>query len=109
MNNYKKYTRTILENAIAEERKLMLTSLEIDLVNRLNSYSDWNKYWKEVDSIIEELKQVGHDLWSHDYNGESKHLWGWNYMKMETAGFLQIQFDFNGTVNVFWRENLQLK
>lgn len=105
MSHYQKYERAILENLQDKERKIILTSFEKDLTSRLEPFSDWNKYWKEVDSIIKELKHIGHDLWSHDYDGEGKHLWGWDYMRMETAGFLQIQFDFNGKVKMFWRED----
>lgn len=105
MNNYRKYKRTILENLENKERKLMLERLEVDLTERLKSFTNWDEYWQEVDEIITILKNNGHDLWSHDYDGNGKHLWGWDYMRMETAGFLQIQFDFNGTVKTFWRED----
>ena len=105
MGDYKKYDRTILDNLQTQERKLLLLSLETDLTNRLKPFADWDKYWKEVDSILNELRHIGHDLWSHDYDGEGKHLWGWDYMRMETAGFLQMQFDFNGRVRIFWRED----
>ncbi|GFD83784.1 hypothetical protein [Tenacibaculum mesophilum] len=105
MNNYRKYKRTILESLENKERKLMLERLEVDLTERLKSFTNWDEYWQEVDEIITILKNNGHDLWSHDYDGNGKHLWGWDYMRMETAGFLQIRFDFNGTVKIFWRED----
>ncbi|PTX58975.1 hypothetical protein C8N46_11144 [Kordia periserrulae] len=103
---YKKYKRVILENLEKEELNLTLTLLEADLTERLESFTNRDKYWQQVDIIITSLKNIGHDLWSHDYDGDS-HLWGWDYMRMETAGFLQIQFNFNGTVKVFWREDNQ--
>lgn len=107
MNDYKKYDRITLEDLNNEELKSILISLKTDLTNRLKPFKDWNEYWKEVDNIIKELREVKHDLWSHDFDGGGKHLWGWDYMRMETAGFLQIQFDFYRSVKIFWRGDNQ--
>jgi len=105
MHSYQKYKRNLLEKLERDDRKSMIYLLEKDLTDRLKSYKNKDAYWTEVNKIIEALRTVGHDLWSHDYDGESKELWGWNYMDMKTAGFLQIMFDFNSEVQIFWRED----
>jgi hypothetical protein len=105
LSDYRKYERSSLENLQKNERKSILSLFEAELTRRLEPFTNWDEYWKETHEIINELRRIGHDLWSHDYDGEGTHLWGWDYMRMETAGFLQIQFDFNGKVKMFWREN----
>ena len=65
--------------------------------------TSWEAYQAEVATVIRELQAVGHDLWSHDYDGQRRELWGWNYGELDGAGFLQIQFDFQGDVTTFWR------
>ena len=76
---------------------------------RLRAHAEWAAYWREVERVIDDLRAVGHDLWSHDYDGQRRMLWGWDYMRPEIAGQLQIQFDHQGTAKVFWRtENPQL-
>jgi hypothetical protein len=52
---------------------------------------------------IAEMRALGHDLWRHDWDGESRELWGWDYAKKEGTGLLQLQFRFRGEVKTFWR------
>jgi hypothetical protein len=52
---------------------------------------------------VSDLKEAGHDLWTHDYDGSRCMLWGWDYMHPETAGKLQLQFVYRGPVLTFWR------
>lgn len=97
-------SRTALEALAGPERQLALRQLEADLDACLAAgRGDWQRFWEIEDQLIQALKAQGHDLWSHDYDGYSKHLWGWDYMRLESAGELQIQFDFKGPTRVFWR------
>lgn len=92
-----------MDNISEDELKSILSDLAMYLTERLSHFKDWEEYWAEVTKIIEDLKKVGHELYSHDYDGESKSLWGWNYMKKD-SGKLQIQFDFNGKVSTYWKD-----
>ena len=83
--------------------RMKLKDLSFCLTERLKTYKEWQRYWKEANNIIDDLKAVDHDLWPHDYDGRRKHLWGWDYMRLDSAGFLQIEFDFNGIVSLYWR------
>lgn len=98
-----------MESLPSEARRDCLAQLQAQLTDRLKAHSDWDAYWQEIERIISDLREVGHDLWRHDYDGESRQLWGWDYMRPETAGQFQVQFDSHGSVEVFWRtENPQL-
>ncbi|OAD21102.1 hypothetical protein THIOM_003148 [Candidatus Thiomargarita nelsonii] len=106
---YKQFSRKFIENLGKDERIKHLSQLETELSERLQPYyNDREKYWEEMEEIIEELRKFGHDLWSHDY-GDRGELWGWDYMRMEKAGYLQIQFVFQGSVKTFWRTELDLR
>ncbi|MAQ92249.1 MAG: hypothetical protein CMM84_01775 [Rhodothermaceae bacterium] len=99
-----KFSRQSIESLPETERGSRLRELEQALTSRLSEHQyDWNTYWQQAQRIVEELRGLGHDLWSHDYDGQRRHLWGWDYMKPDGAGLLQIQFDFEGTVDAFWR------
>ncbi len=107
ITDYSKFSRVVLEDFPSNDRKKLLAELKSHLTERLLAYKSQNVYWQEVDCIISDLRAVGHDLWSHHYDGQY-HLWGWDYNRPDTAGNLQIQFDQQGSVITFWRtENPQ--
>lgn len=91
-----------LESLPSEGRAVALVSLRAQVDDRLagKSVSD---FWRETEAIIAELRAAGHDLWSHDYDGEGRHLWGWDYMRLDQAGRLQIQFNVRAPCQTFWR------
>jgi hypothetical protein len=97
------YNRKILETLPVDKLKLTLTKLEVYLTKRLSGIAEWDNYWDESKKIISELKKEGYNLCSHDYDGESKSLWGWDYMNDADTSMLQVKFDFNGSVRVFWK------
>lgn len=99
-----KFSRNAIESLSGTDRAERLGELEQSLTSRLSGHqANWNEYWREAQQVIDDLKCLGHDLWSHDYDGHRRHLWGWDYMKSDGAGLLQIQFDFEGVVKTFWR------
>src|SRR5918998_275931 len=71
--------------------------------DRLADKLDSADFQRETEAIIADLRAAGHDLWSHDYDGEGRHLWGWDYMRPSQAGRLQIQFNFRAPCQTFWR------
>ena len=99
-----KFSRHAIESLSSTERAERLGELEQSLTSRLSGHqANWNGYWEEAQQAIDDLKSLGHDLWSHDYDGHRRHLWGWDYMRPDASGLLQIQFDFEGVVETFWR------
>jgi hypothetical protein len=95
-------SRKELESLPAAERPAALAGLRAMIDNRLSGREE-EAYWREVRAIIEELRAAGHDLWHHDTDGERRDLWGWDYMRLDAAGFLQIQFDIRSRCQTFWR------
>jgi hypothetical protein len=94
--------RSELELLPAPGRATALADLRATIDERLAG-RDEQAYWLEVRAIVEELRAAGHDLWHHDTDGERRDLWGWDYMRLATAGFLQIQFDIRSRCQTFWR------
>ena len=96
-------SRNRLEELPVIERHRALQTLEEQLTQRLKDCAEWDGYWIQVREIIDDLRLEGHDLWDHDFDGQSRQLWGWNYENPDTAGFLQILFQHKGPVRTFWR------
>ncbi len=99
-----RFGRAVLEAMPHEERRFRLGELEVLIDARVAPVRDWDPFWREVRAITEDLTAMGHDLWRHDYDGTSKALWGFDYMRIATAGQLQIQFDYEGPTKTFWRD-----
>lgn len=96
------FSRAEIERLSPEVRQERLAELRAALDARLASLPE-DDYWRQIRPIVEELRAAGHDLWSHDSDGERRELWGWDYTRLDTAGYLQIQFCCGGRVRTFWR------
>lgn len=97
------FGRRALEDLPEAERRLRLVALALVLTQRLSSLREWEDYWREVHAILTELRELDHDLWRHDFDADGRELWGWDYMKEDGSGLLQLQFHFQGEVRAFWR------
>lgn len=100
------FTRQNLESLTNEQLTAALEQLQSTLNERLAPLTHCaDDYWQTAMAIIEELRRLGHELYSHDedhYEGSDKELWGWNYMQSE-PGMLQILFNRHLQVSVHWR------
>jgi len=96
--------RAELEALPSDARASALARLRAHIDDRLAGALEPSDFRRETEAIIAELRAVGHDLWSHDYDGEGRHLWGWDYMRSNQAGRLQIQFNFRAPCQTFWRD-----
>ncbi|MBS0294711.1 MAG: hypothetical protein JSR45_00275 [Proteobacteria bacterium] len=100
-----RFSRKAIEALDHPERRYRLGELEVLIDAKLDSFRiQWDPFWREVTAVIEDLKAAGHDLWRHDYDGERRCLWGFDYGKTPEAGQLQIQFDYEGPTKTFWRD-----
>ena len=99
-----KFSRAEMESLSKEDRVQRLSELAQLLNEKLRNNGVRNSYWRGSEAVIEELRQLNHDLWSHDFDGD-KSIWGWDYSRMATAGFLEIEFDFLGTISCGWRDS----
>jgi hypothetical protein len=96
-------TRKTLEALDNAARAEALAELRAGIDARLAG-KPWDDFWKETSVIVAELKKAGHDIWSWDWDGKQSHLWGWDYMRPDTAGKLQIEFTFARSCRTFWRD-----
>lgn len=108
ISDYHPFRREVIDTLPCEERRELLATLEDQLTERLKNHAAGEDYWREVHRIIAELKSTGHDLWSHDYDGGKRWVWGWNYGHQEGAGDLRIRFEQGGPVRTSWRTESSL-
>jgi len=102
--NEEKFCRTTLESLGEEARNKRLQELQDILTSRFSEISEHLEFFKEIDPTIAELKEIGHDLWSWDYDGEKTEVYGGDYMRPETAGKLVIEFTFPKVIKVKWED-----
>ncbi len=101
MNNL--FSRTTLENLTDIERKSRFSELEEILNRGLESITQHELFQKKIDYVIDELKRIGHDLWSWDYDGEN-YVWGGDYTNKENSGKLILEFISPNKVRVMWNK-----
>ena len=100
---YEGFSYQSIASRLDSERTEELQKLAADITKRLRPFVHGDQYEQEVASIIEDLRSVGYDLWSHDYDGTGKEVWGGDYMHPDTMCRINITFDPNeGEVEVVW-------
>ncbi|MEM6797695.1 MAG: hypothetical protein AAF725_27250 [Acidobacteriota bacterium] len=104
----KRFGRVALESLSGAARLRRLEELSELLTERVASVDDHWEFFRLTSVIIEPLREIGHDLWGLDYDGEAYEVWGGNYMRPETAGKLQVEFFFPGRVRAGWAPDEQL-
>jgi hypothetical protein len=105
VNSLSAFSREHLERLDASMRAETLVQMRCLINRRLAELREWDAYWKEASLIRGELKALGHDLWRWDRDGEKSDLWGWNTRSSSKAGKLQIQFNFDDIVLIFWGDD----
>lgn len=107
-NNSLEFTdfhRSTVISLPAGARKETLHSLQATLLERVSSRTDHHDFFAEAQKVIEELKNLGFDLWSWGYNGDDKEIWGWDYVAKSNSGELIVEFHFPRKVVVRWGED----
>jgi len=99
-----RYGRDILEGLDQTTRFARLKELQ-DLLNwRFSIITEHKEFFEEIDPTIAALKSIGHELFSWDYNGEATKIYGGDYMHLDVAGKLVIEFTFPKNIVVRWEE-----
>ncbi len=98
------FGRKALEELSGAERKLRLHSLQGLLVKKLSVHTSEKEFFGGMQKAKDSLRNIGHDLWSHGYDGETE-VWGGDYMKPQTFGKLLISFNFEKKAIVEWNED----
>jgi len=86
------------------DRKNRLKELQGFLNWRFSNTTSHNDFFSEIQPVIDELNAIGHDLYSWDYNGEDTEIYGGDYMHLDTADKLVIEFCFPKNIKVRWEE-----
>jgi hypothetical protein len=95
------HSRTVIDALPDARRVARLKQLQAEIAGRLSATASHEEFLRESRAIIDELRALGHDLWSWDYDGKNE-TWGGDYMHPETAGRLLVMFEFNGSTSVAW-------
>ncbi len=92
-------SRNQLDSLPDVERQPILEQISAELTARIFSAADFDE---EVNNIIRELRELGHDLWCFDSDGEWQ-LWcgSWSTSEKE-SGKLILDFDPENGVEASW-------
>ena len=99
------HSRTVLDALPDADRVARLHELEVVIARRVSAAKTPEAFLRECRLIVDELRALGHDLWSWDSDGENE-TWGGDYMHPETAGRLLVMFEFRGSTRLAWWNGL---
>src|SRR5262245_7867545 len=101
MTQLSKYSRSFFDSLSLRELQSNITELEKVLNEIFSSSADFNQTLKNV---VEELKSIGHNMYSLDYDSDTKRffeVWGSNYHDAGANG-LEIEFRSSERIRVYW-------
>ena len=98
-------SRTVLDALPDPDRVARLHELEVVIARRVGAATTPEAFLRECRLVVDELRALGHDLWSWDSDGENE-TWGGDYMHPETAGRLLVMFEFRGSTRLAWWNGL---
>ena len=93
----------VLESLDDDARSTRIADLATRVNSELANAVDLGSFQARLYAVIDELKSIGHDLWSHDYDCEIEQ-WGGNYMHPATAGKLWLTSTYPTGVVLQWQE-----
>jgi hypothetical protein len=81
-----------------------LDKLCSDLAERLSELFAKAPDWTQAAySIVQELRRIGHDLWSFDDDSPDSQAWCGSWAEPQTSGELILEFETPSEVGVSWR------
>jgi hypothetical protein len=87
----------------AEARAERLRSLEATLAGLLPKESSRREFFERSHGLVEELRALGHDLWSFDSDGDDFETWCGDWTRTG-SGPMTVTFRYPRRVEVSWRE-----
>ncbi len=81
-----------------------LQAMQAALVERLAGEMSIEGFFARSRGLIDELRLLGHDLWSFDSDGEEFESWCGDWTQAGGGGPLWITFRYPREVEVSWRE-----
>jgi hypothetical protein len=96
------FSREVIDALPEVHRTARLRELQSEVCQRVNTATSVEAFYRESRRVVDELKTLGHDLWSWDSDGENVETWGGDYMRPAVAGRLIINFEFGEGARVEW-------
>ncbi len=96
------YSPASLESLDEDTLIARIRQLTTAINARLAGAKDLASFQECLYSVIDDLKLIGHDLWSHDYDGDVER-WGGDYMHPTTAGKLWLVSTYPDGVELSWK------
>jgi hypothetical protein len=84
------------------DRGARLASLEVELVDRMGVTSTRDDFFARSQDVVNELRSLGHDLWSFDADGAEFEIWCGDYAAEGGGTPLVITFRYPNVVTVEW-------
>jgi hypothetical protein len=84
-------------------RALRLREFEGVLASRFDEGLTREQFFATANRLVEELRALGHDIWSFDSDGETFEIWCGDYTKKGGGGPLSIEFRYPNKVGIEWR------
>ncbi len=101
--NSDQFNSDILSKLHPSELDSRLVQLEFLINERLPNTMSIDDFRVEMYKVIDELKDIGHDIWSWDYDGIAGGTWGGDYTKPEKMVKLIIEFHWKDRSEVKWK------
>ena len=101
------FSREVLDALPEFERAARLQQLQVEIASRMRAANSPEAFFGASRGVVDELKALGHDLWSWDSDGEDVETWGGDYMRPTTAGRLIVTFQFEEGPRVEWWTGLR--
>jgi hypothetical protein len=98
------FGRGALTSLDAEARSARVAALRLALMDRLSIVASAGEFFAQSRGLVEELRALGHDLWSFDSDGEEFETWCGDWTR-SGGGSLTITFRYPVQVEVAWRED----
>jgi hypothetical protein len=96
------FSPSVLEALPPAARAERLQQLSDELSKRIEGIRDGAEFFTLTRELVEELKAIGHDLWSFDSDGETFDAWAGDYAHPERAGKLTLTFTMGEGARAGW-------
>ena len=84
------------------DRSARLATLQSELVRRMAAVSTVEQFFARSRELVDELRSLGHDLWSFDSDGGEFEIWCGDYSPGARGTPMIVTFRFPTAVKIEW-------
>ena len=96
------YSADVVKALGATDRAARLAALQLELVSRMAVVSTVEQFFARSHELVDELRSLGHDLWSFDSDGEEFEIWCGDYTPGARGTPMVVTFRFPRAVEIEW-------